>query len=145
MSIFWQWGELKNADFQNEQQGGFVENTPDAGIPFRRQKFTDIGDIIQGSVILSKIEYLQFMSWYNSTIKQGSISFQYYDYRINAYRTAKIMDKPSYSSNSTYFNVNVKMYLDPTAIYNDFYLVAEDYRLIAGTSDALVGSERLAL
>ena len=51
----WKWGQIKLSGFQNEFQEGHIEITPDAGIPFRRQRFTDIQDIVQGSFTLDKL------------------------------------------------------------------------------------------
>lgn len=146
MTQYWNWGNIKSSGFQNEQQSGFIETTPDAGIPYRRQRFSDIGDIIQGSVTLTKGKYLQFMSWYKFNIKQGAIAFDYYDCRLETTRTARIIDKPTYSSNSTYFDVQVKLYLEPATIYQDVVLVAdEDTILVADEDTELVASVKLRL
>ena len=79
----WKWGQIKLSGFQNEFQEGHIEITPDAGIPFRRQRFTDIQDIVQGSFTLDKLSYIDFMSWYKSDILQGALPFKYYDARID--------------------------------------------------------------
>jgi hypothetical protein len=146
MTEYWQWGNIKSSGFQNEQQTGFLETTPDAGIPYRRQRFSDIGDIIQGSVTLTKDQYLQFMSWYKFKIQQGSIAFDYYDCRLGETRTARIIDKPTYSSNNTYFDVQVKLYLEPATIYQDVSLVVdESTTLIVDEASELVASIKLRL
>ena len=146
MTQYWAWGKIKNSGFQNEQQSGFVEVTPDAGIPFRRQRFSDVGDIIKGTITLNKTTYLQFMSWYKFNIKQGAISFTYYDCRIEQDRTARIIDKPIYSSNSTYFDVQITLYLEPVIIYQDVSLIADENTLLIADEDViLVATEKLRL
>lgn len=146
MTQAWVWGDIKTNGFGNEQQNGFVEVSPDAGSPFRRQRYSDIADILQGTITLSKIEYLQFMSWYNFDIKQGAIAFSFYDCRIDEYRTARIINKPTYSTNSTFYNVNVNLYLEPITILEDFVLIAnENQALIADTDKRLVVTRKLRL
>lgn len=142
----WTWGNIKNAGFQNEQQTGYIETTPDAGIPFRRKLFSDVGDIIQGSITLTKDQYLQFMSWYNYNTQQGSIAFDFYDCRIGTTRTARFIDKPKYSSNSTNFDVQVILYLSPITIYQDIdSIINENDLLIVNDDDILTASVKLRL
>jgi hypothetical protein len=75
----WKWGQIKLDGFQNEFQEGYIEVTPDAGPPFRRERFSDIQDILKGTFTLLKIKYIDFMSWYKSDIKQGALPFKYFD------------------------------------------------------------------
>ena len=101
----WKWGQIKLDGFRNEYQEGYIEVTPDAGIPFRRERFSDIQDIIQGNFTLDKTQYIDFMSWYKLNIRQGAIPFTYYDCRIGQNRVARIVGKPTFTSNSKYYDV----------------------------------------
>ena len=35
----WKWVQIKLDGFQNEFQEGYIEVTPDAGVPFRSERF----------------------------------------------------------------------------------------------------------
>lgn len=109
MTEYWQWGNINVSNYQNEFQEGFIENTPDAGIPFKRLKFTDIQEIVQATFTVSESDYTNFLSWYKFNIKQGELSFQFYDSRYEKYRTTKIVGKPTYTPNSNMFNITVKL------------------------------------
>jgi len=107
--IYWQWGDILTDSLQEEFQESTIEITPDAGVPFKRQRFTDAVEIIQATFTLTRTEYLDFISWYKFNIQQGSLSFQYYDTRYNVYKTTKMIGKPSISSNSNMFNVTMQI------------------------------------
>lgn len=144
MTIYWTWGEILNNGFQNEHQEGTIRVTPDAGSPMTRQKWTDVMDIIQGTFTLTLQEYIDFMSWYKSTIKQGTIPFQYYDCRYDVYRTARLTQKPTYTTNSKYYNVSIQMVFDSGIIYQERTLVANpDLVLIANPDKVLVANKKL--
>lgn len=128
----WKWGQIRLDGFQNEYQEGYIEVTPDAGIPFRRERFSDIQDIIKGTFTLTKLQYIDFMSWYKFNIRQGAIPFKYYDCRIERERTARIVGKPTYSSNSKYYDVSITLTFDSEVFYFDRVLAANsDIPLIA--------------
>lgn len=120
----WKWGQIKLDGFRNEYQEGYIEVTPDAGIPFRRERFTDIQDIIQGSFTLTKMQYIDFMSWYKSNIRQGAIPFKYFDCRIGQERTVRITGKPTFTSNSKYYDVSITLTFDSEIFYLDRVLAA---------------------
>ena len=120
----WKWGQIKLDGFRNEFQEGYIEVTPDAGIPFRRERFSDIQDIIQGSFTLTKLQYIDFMSWYKFNIRQGAIPFKYYDCRIGQERTARIVGKPTWSSNSKYYEMSISLTFDSEVFYFDRVLAA---------------------
>ena len=120
----WKWGQIKLDGFRNEYQEGYIEVTPDAGIPFRRERFSDIQDIVQGSFTLTKIQYIDFMSWYKFNIRQGAIPFKYFDCRIGQERTARITGKPTFTSNSKYYDVSITLTFDSEIFYLDRVLAA---------------------
>ncbi len=120
----WKWGQIRLDGFQNEFQEGYIEVTPDAGIPFRRERFSDIQDIIQGKFTLEKVQYIDFMSWYKFNIRQGAIPFKYYDCRIEKERTARIVGKPTWSSNSKYYDMSITLTFDSEIFYLDRVLSA---------------------
>ena len=134
----WRWGEPLSDGFSNEPQEGYIESQPDAGLPFRRERFTDISDIINATFVLTKSEYNQFRSWYVREIKQGSIPFDYYDCRIGETRTARIVGKPRYTSNSTFFNLSITLSLDPVIVTVDYALSTEDGKLITTEDDKVI-------
>lgn len=143
MTIYWQWGEIKNSGFSNEWQNGYIEVSADAGSPFRRERFSDIRDIISGTFTLTKAEYLNFMSWYKEDIRQGARTFQYYDCRVEDYRTARIIDKPTQASNSTFFDISITLMLDPYTKYEQNVAVANpDLKILVNPDlEMIVGRE----
>lgn len=145
MAEYWQWGQITVNNYQGEFQQGFVETTPDAGIPFRRQRFTDIQDIFLGVFLLTKTELLDFKSWYKYNIKQGSIPFQYYDSQLGIYRTCRIIEKPTWTSNSDKFNISLKLTFDSGIFYQDRILVVNNSYLTVNDGKALVVAKKLRL
>jgi len=120
----WKWGQIRLDGFQNEFQEGYIEVTPDAGIPFRRERFSDIQDIVQGKFTLEKVQYIDFMSWYKFDIRQGAIPFKYYDCRIGQERTTRIVGKPAWSSNSKYYDMSITLTFDSEVFLLDRVLSA---------------------
>ena len=120
----WTWGQIKLDGFRNEYQEGYIEVTPDAGIPFRRERFSDIQDIIQGNFTLDKTQYIDFMSWYKFNIRQGAIPFEYYDCRIGQNRVTRIVGKPTFTSNSKYYDVSITLTFDSGVFMLDRVLAA---------------------
>lgn len=120
----WKWGQIKLDGFRNEFQEGYIEVTPDAGIPFRRERFSDIQDIIQGNFTLDKTQYVDFMSWYKFDIRQGAIPFEFYDCRIGQNRVTRIVGKPTFTSNSKYYDVSITLTFDSGVFMLDRVLAA---------------------
>ena len=120
----WKWGQIKLDGFRNEFQEGYIEVTPDAGIPFRRERFSDIQDIVQGNFTLDKTQYIDFMSWYKFDIRQGAIPFEYYDCRIGQNRVTRIVGKPTFTSNSKYYDVSITLTFDSGVFMLDRVLAA---------------------
>lgn len=120
----WTWGQIKLDGFRNEYQEGYIEVTPDAGIPFRRERFSDIQDIIQGNFTLDKTQYVDFMSWYKFNIRQGAIPFEFYDCRIGQNRVTRIVGKPTFTSNSKYYDVSITLTFDSGVFMLDRVLAA---------------------
>ena len=120
----WKWGQIKLDGFRNEFQEGYIEVTPDAGIPFRRERFSDIQDIIQGNFTLDKTQYVDFMSWYKFNIRQGAIPFEFYDCRIGQNRVTRIVGKPTFTSNSKYYDVSITLTFDSGVFMLDRVLAA---------------------
>ena len=120
----WTWGQIKLDGFRNEFQEGYIEVTPDAGIPFRRERFSDIQDIIQGNFTLDKTQYIDFMSWYKFNIRQGAIPFKYFDCRIGQNRVTRIVGKPTFTSNSKYYDVSITLTFDSGVFMLDRVLAA---------------------
>ena len=131
----WAWGEFQVNNFQEEFQEGCIEVAPDAGVPQRTVRFTDIQNLVQGTFTLNKTEYLAFLTWFKTTIKCGTIPFLYYDSRMEQARTARFMGKPAIRSNSNMFNVTVQFAFDSNIVYMDRYL------LVNATQKLLVNSE----
>lgn len=121
----WEFGQLLSNGFSNETQQGFEELTPDAGIPFRRESFTDVYDIVRGGIILTRNDYLYFMDWYRNTVRQGTLPFTYYDCRVEKDRVARIVGKPTFSAISNRFSVSITISLEPTRFGVDSLLITE--------------------
>lgn len=141
----WKWGQIRLDGFQNEFQEGYIEVTPDAGIPFRRERFSDIQDIIQGKFTLEKVQYIDFMSWYKFNIRQGAIPFKYYDCRIGQERTTRIVGKPTWSSNSKYYDMSITLTFDSEVFYLDRVLSANPNLPLVANNKYLCTQVRRAL
>ena len=141
----WKWGQIRLDGFQNEFQEGYIEVTPDAGIPFRRERFSDIQDIVQGKFTLEKVQYIDFMSWYKFNIRQGAIPFKYYDCRIGQERTTRIVGKPTWSSNSKYYDMSITLTFDSEVFYLDRVLSANPNLPLVANDKYLCTQVRRAL
>lgn len=141
----WKWGKIKLDGFQNEFQEGYIEVTPDAGIPYRRERFTDIQDIAQCVFTLERQKYIDFMSWYKYDTKQGSIPFKIMDCRIGEERIARITGKPKWNPNLRYWNTNVTLMFDSEVFYLDRVLAANYQLPIVANGKYLTTQARLSL
>lgn len=141
----WKWGQIRLDGFQNEFQEGYIEVTPDAGIPFRRERFSDIQDIVQGKFTLEKVQYIDFMSWYKCNIRQGAIPFKYYDCRIGQERTTRIVGKPTWSSNSKYYDMSITLTFDSEVFLLDRVLSANPNLPLVANDKYLCTQVRRAL
>lgn len=141
----WKWGQIRLDGFQNEFQEGYIEVTPDAGIPFRRERFSDIQDIIQGKFTLTRLQYIDFMSWYKFDIRQGAIPFKYYDCRIGQERTTRIVGKPTWSSNSKYYDMSITLTFDSEVFLLDRVLSANPNLPLVANDKYLCTQVRRAL
>ena len=143
----WTWGKPLIEGFSNKPQKGYFEIAPDAGIPFRRLNFTDIGDLATCNFILDRSDYIKFMSWYKFELRQGTLPFLIWDCRYQRKRVARLIDDvPVYNTNSNYYNLSLTMYFQPEVIYQDFRLVVNDTDyLIVNNNDYLVASEPLRI
>jgi hypothetical protein len=104
--LIWKWGKALLSNFSNRPQKGYVEIEPDAGIPFRRQMFSDISDLVTASFSLTRENYIKFMSWYKYELKQGSLPFLFYDCRYKRDRVARLVGGvPEYQTNSKRINL----------------------------------------
>lgn len=121
----WRFGNILADGFKNETQKGFSEVNPDAGSIYRRQEFTDVKDIIQGRFILTQTQYIDFMDWYRNEVRQGSLSFDYYDCRVDLTRTATILGKPTWQAVSNQYYVSITLALDEVEQIIDVDLVSE--------------------
>lgn len=125
----WKWGGLLNAGYANEFQEGYIEVTPDAGIPFRRERFSDIQDIVSGSLSLTNSQYIDFMSWYKYDIRQGTLPFLMPDCRIKKERVARLtINKPQFNRTSNRWTVALTITFDSGIFYFDRVLVANTLR-----------------
>lgn len=145
MTLRWKWGKPLIQGFTNKPQKGYSEIEPDAGIPFRRLNFTDIGDLATCNFDLDRYEYIRFMSWYKYECRQGTIPFEIWDCRYKRFRTARIVDEvPNYSTNSNRYNLSLTLYFTPEIVNVDFNLIVyESNRLIVNNDDALVVTQPL--
>lgn len=141
----WKWGQIRLDGFQNEFQEGYIEVTPDAGIPFRRERFSDIQDIVQGKFTLEKVQYIDFMSWYKFNIRQGAIPFKYYDCRIGQERITRIVGKPTWSSNSKYYDMSITLTFDSEVFLLDRVLSANPNLPLVANDKYLCTQVRRAL
>lgn len=136
----WKWGNPLLSGYSNKPQKGYIEIEPDAGLPFRRLMYSDIQDIVTASFSLTRTEYIYFMSWYKTELRQGSLPFLMYDCRYGIKRTARIVgDVPQYQSNSNRQNLSLTIAFESSIIYEEKYLtVDENSILLVNEDDALL-------
>lgn len=136
---YWTWGQIKSEGYTSQFQQGFLEITPDAGMPFRRQTFTDVSKIFQGTFILDKLAKKDFESWYKFNLRQGAIPFKYYDCEMEQYRTTRIVGNPVISAISNMFSISIQLTFDSEIFNilrylkvnsNQFLLVNDGKRLV---------------
>lgn len=135
----WIWGKPLLQNFSNQPQKGYIETSPDAGIPFRRLQFTDIYDIANCTFDLDRDNYIRFMSWYKSDLRQGTLPFKIFDCRYKVERTARIIgDVPQYATNSNRYVMSLTLAFIPEEIVVDYILVMNDnIRLIVNEDNPL--------
>lgn len=143
----WTWGGILAEGFSNQPQKGFVQVEPDAGVPFKRQTFTDIQDLATCRFTLNREKYLEFMSWYKHDIEQGTIPFYIYDCRYKMKRIARIVgDVPNYNSNSKYYDLNITIAFDSGYIYHDAYLIVNEADpLIFNENDKVIVARKIRI
>ena len=143
--IKWIWGKPLIQNFSNQPQKGYVETSPDAGIPFRRLQFTDIYDLASCTFDLDRDDYVRFMSWYNSDLRQGTLPFKIWDCRYKTERTTRIVGEvPQYSTNSNRYTLSLTLAFMPETLNLDFVLIVdENRRLIVNDDDSLVVTQPL--
>ena len=143
----WEWGKPLIEGFSNQPQKGYTEITPDAGKPYRRLNFTDISDLANCNFILSRNDYIRFMSWYKLECRQGTIPFKIFDCRYGVKRTARLVDAPpQYTTVSTYYNLSLTIAFDPEVVVYDWALIINDNDyLIVNDDDALVAGVELRM
>lgn len=139
MTLEWKWGKPLLNSYSNAPQKGYVEIQPDAGTPYRRLNFTDIGDIVNCTFCFTRQDYVQFMSWYKYEMRQGTIPFLMYDCRYDIKRMARLVGEvPNYMPNSNRFNVSLSIYFMPDIIYKEYDLATnENDLLIINDEDTL--------
>lgn len=138
--LIWKWGKALLSNFSNRPQKGYVEIEPDAGIPFRRQIFSDVADLVTASFSLTRENYIKFMSWYKYELRQGSLPFLFYDCRYKRDRVARLIGGvPEYQTNSKRINLSVNLAFEPLIIKEDKYLTVDNnIALIVNGSDKLI-------
>lgn len=141
----WEWGKPLLQSFSNHPQKGYIELEPDAGTPFRRLQFTDICDFAICNFDLDRGNYIRFMSWYKTDLKQGTIPFKIWDCRYKTERTARIVgDVPQYATNSNRYTMSLTLAFMPETLVYDFVLIANgDSALIVNENNPLVGGQPL--
>ncbi len=125
MTVEWRFGNPLSQGFSDEEQTGYQELTPDAGIPFRRQVFTDIQNIVSFRLILTLNDYIDFKSFYRTDTAQGTLSFDYYDCRFDVTRTARFLGKPTYQQLSNNYEVSCTLSLEQAETTLVFNLLTE--------------------
>lgn len=140
----WNWGTLLNDSFQNEFQEGYLEVTPDAGIPFRRERFSDIQDIVSGNLSLTEEDYIDFMSWYKFNIRQGTIPFLFYDCRVKSDRVARLtINKPQFNRQSNRWNISVTLAFNSGIFFiNEKLVCNSDYPIEANGKILEISAKR---
>ncbi|MDR1169078.1 MAG: hypothetical protein LBK53_09370 [Heliobacteriaceae bacterium] len=137
-TLKWEWGRILLSGQQREFQAGHLEVDPDAGMPYRRERFTDIGEIVQGTIILDKEDAEFFWYWYKNDLRQGAINFTYFDCVKDTERVARIIDKPTDVPISNKRQISIKMMFIPQEIKYKQYLAVNDDRVLLVNDDRKV-------
>lgn len=119
-----------NNGYQEEYQTSFVETTPDAGIPFRRETYTDVGRTIIGTALMTDSQKAQFDTLYLKDTRSGSKPVMVYDCINKINREAKFIGKPSIVRNGNRWSVSYRFFLEPVTIMVELLLTTEDGKLI---------------
>ena len=145
--IEWTWGKPLIEGFSNQPQKGYIEIEPDAGIPFRRLKFTDIQDLASCNFVLNRTDYIRFMSWYKYELRQGTMPFEIWDCRYGIKRVARLVgDVPNYNTISNYYNLSLTLAFESGVHVFDWVLVVnENDPLIVNNNDNLLAGVELRL
>lgn len=85
MNFYW---KFINQSYGSTAVDVVSELTPSAGGNFKRQLFTKQEDIINGYIIVDKIERENFRAFYLRDTQQGQKSFVFYDATIEENRLA---------------------------------------------------------
>lgn len=136
----WKWGKPLLSGFSNKPQKGYVEVSPDAGPPYRRQTFSDIYDLVTATFSLTREQYPFFYSWYKYDLRQGTLPFLFFDCRYKQNRVARLIgDVPQFQANSNRQNLSVTIAFEPSIIQEDRYLTVDNYiPLIVNDNDVLI-------
>ncbi len=143
----WKWGKPLIQGFSNKPQKGYSEITSDAGVPFRRLNFTDIGDLATCNFTLTRIDYIHFMSWYKFELRQGTLPFEIWDCRYGIKRIARLVDDvPNYNTNSNRYNLSLTLFFESGIIYPNYRLiVGKNKYLIVNSNNYLTAAQPLRI
>lgn len=135
MTINWPFGNFRANNFVSQFQSGFLGITPDAGIPYRRQTFTDIAELVQCTWILKDSDNEYFKDFYRRETKQGTLPFYIYDCRHNITRLARFYgDEAPQHSYIGAWQITFKLYLEPVTVYYNYPIISQDgYMLLTET------------
>lgn len=115
-----------NQNYSEQFQESYVENTPDAGIPFRREIYSDVGKIAQNTFLFTDVQYNIFNNFYLNDTRSGSQTFLVYDCINDIDRPAKMIGTPSVTRLSNKWRVIFKIYLEPVRVIEDLLLSTKD-------------------
>lgn len=127
-----------NNGYQEEYQTSFTETTPDAGIPFRRETYTDVGRTIIGTALMNDSQKAEFDTLYLRDTRSGSKPVMMYDCINKINREAKFIGKPSIVRTGNRWSVSYRFYLEPTTVIAELYLITEDGRLVLTEDDKAI-------
>lgn len=147
MTVKWKWNKPLLQGYSNQHQKGYDEITPDAGIPFRRLKFTDVADLVSFRVVFTRNEYIDFMAWYLKDIRQGTIPFLFPDCRYETERMARLVSEPpQYNTLSNMFEATLTIAFESEVLNVERILIVNsDDPLIVYDNDNLAVSQSLVI
>jgi hypothetical protein len=69
---------LEIASYAEAQRPGVVRTSMDAGPDFVRRRFTAVSTSVSGSMTLTEAQWVTLMTFFNTTLAQGSLPFDWH-------------------------------------------------------------------
>lgn len=97
--------------FEMAQQNAVIRTQMDTGAPKRRRRFTAAIKMIKGSMVLTTTQYSTLDAFYTSTLKNGSLPFDFAHPISGSSISCYFTEPPKYTANGPWL-VNASISLE---------------------------------